>query len=358
MGSYKKLKNYCYFSSLSDLALKELFNKLDIVNIPAGTSIINEDSPADAFYLVKKGEVEVIKKTRWGQSAKISVLGSGEGFGEMALLTCSPRYCTVNAKTDVTLLKLLKSDFEEIVRMDSAFSQIMENRIQDFAEFNQIKTLMPFALLEPEKMIVLINELGERKYAPGENIIEQGEKGNEYFIVKSGLVSVLKENENGEASKVATISAGEGFGEEALIANQSRGATVQAVNETIVWVLSKTHFDRVMRSSFLKEIAYEKVQEDKKDQIYLDIRMKAEFDEEHIPTAINIPLDELRNRFAELDKSAEYYVYCLVGARSATAAFLLNSHGYKARSIKGGILNWPGPVEEGGEGIHTPFKPT
>ena len=123
------LRKYCYFSSLSDSALEAISQKLAKAEFAAGTMIISEGAPSDAFYLLCNGEVEVLKKTKWGQPAKLSVMSRGDGFGEMALLTCSPRCCSVKAKTDVTLLRLDKAVFEEIVRNDSAFAEpvIIEN---------------------------------------------------------------------------------------------------------------------------------------------------------------------------------------------------------------------------------------
>jgi rhodanese-related sulfurtransferase len=232
-------------------------------------------------------------------------------------------------------------------------------RIEGYSYFNQLKTLQPFALLDPEKMDAITDKLVGKKYAPGENIIVQGEKGNMYFIIKSGKVNVLKKMLTDEEEHVATLQEGSGFGEEALINNSPRNATVKAVNETLVWTLLKSDFDSIMTSSYLEEIDPEDVLSKTNEQSnYLDVRMQMEFEEEHIPDAINIPLDELRNRFSELDPSREYYIYCLLGQRSASATFLMNSQGFKAKNIKGGIINWPGPVEEGIAGIHTPFKPT
>jgi CRP-like cAMP-binding protein len=357
--SFKDLKRYCYFSCLSDGALEAVSNKFEVVNLPAGTLIIEEGAPANAFYMVCKGEVEVTKKNQWGQVSTLSVAGHGESFGEMALLTCSPRYCSVTARTDVNLLKLNKTDFEEIVRADSAFAGLMVDRHQSFYRYNDIKTAQPFALLPPEKMIALLDKLTEKRFAANEHIITQGEKGDAYYIIKSGRAKVLKSMMTDEIQHVATLEQGQGFGEEALITNSPRSATVQAIDETAVWMLSKADFDLITKAAFLKEIEPEDVPAGTQGRIrYLDVRMKSEFDEERIPGAINIPLDDLRQRYAELDKAAEYYVYCLLGFRSASAAFLMNSQGFHARSIKGGILNWPGPVEKVNDGVHTPFKPT
>lgn len=357
--SYKDLRQYCYFSCLSDGALEALSQKLEHVDLSAGTHIIKEGAPANAFYLISRGEAEVTKKTLTGKTAVIAVSGRGESFGEMALLTCTPRFCSVTAKTDVTLLKLPKTEFEEIIRADSAFAGAMVNRHQRFYRFNELKMLQPFARLSSEKMSALTGKLKERMFARGQTVISQGEKGDEYFIVRSGRVMVLKKMMSNEPEHVATLGEGQGFGEEALLTDSPRSATVQTIDETILWVISKTDFDSVVKASFLKEIDPQDVLAAAESDIaFLDVRMKMEFDEEHIPGAINLPLDELRMRYDELDRSREYYAYCLLGARSATATFLLNSEGFNTRSIRGGILNWPGPVEKGSDGIHTPFKPT
>jgi CRP-like cAMP-binding protein len=357
--SYKNLRKYYYFAHLSDGALEVISKKLQHVEFHEGTELIKEGSPAEYFYLISKGEVEILKDTKWGQKARINVIGQGKAFGEMALITSSPRYCSVKAKTDVELLKLHKKDFKEIVNTDPVISRMSGKIVDSYLYFDQLKTLQPFALLDPEKMDALTDKLEEKKYEPGENIIIQGETGDTYYIIKSGKAAVLKKMLTDEPEHVATLEAGNGFGEEALITNSKRNATVKAIDKTIVWTLSKSDFDSVMTSSFLEEVDPEDVLSETSEQSnYLDVRMRMEFDEEHIPDAINIPLDELRNRYSELDPSREYYVYCLVGSRSASATFLMNSQGFKAKNIKGGILDWPGPVEEGSEGLHTPFKPT
>jgi CRP-like cAMP-binding protein len=357
MADYKNLKKFCYFSYLSDEALEAISRRLHTIEFPAGAEIIREDRPANAFYLIKEGEVEVYKRTKWGQQARLSVIGHAGSFGEMALLTSSPRCCSVIAKSSVKLLALLKSDFEEIVRLDSAFSVFAKKRARSYSHYNQMKTLQPFALLEPERMAGILEKMRERSYAKGENIVMQGDKGDMYYIIKSGSVAVMKKMFDDEPQKVATLYEGQGFGEEALITGAPRSATVQAEEDTAVWTLSHNDFNQVMKVSFLDEITADDVLK-KNRQNYLDVRMQMEYDEERIPDAVHIPLDELRQRYAELDPAREYYVYCLLGARSAIASFLLNSHGLKAKSIKGGLMNWPGPVEGAAAGVHTAFTPT
>ncbi len=105
----------------------------------------------------------------------------------------------------------------------------MEKKPLNYNEFNKLKTLQTFALLEPEKMLALMEKLVEKKYAAGENIINQGEKGDTYYIIKSGRAIVLKKMGDYAPEQIAVIGDGEGFGEETLISEMPRNATVRAL---------------------------------------------------------------------------------------------------------------------------------
>lgn len=349
------LKLYSYFSHLSDGALDEACNKFEIIELPAGSEIIREGTPADAFYMIKKGEVEVLKKTKWGQEAKITSLRCGEGFGEMALLTCSPRFSSVTAKTDVTLYRLYKKDFGEIVRFDSAISCMMSSKAHTFSEYNKIKTLQPFALLEPEKMFALSDKFIEKTYAFGMDIIKEGEVGNAYYVIKSGKVAVIKKEDGENSEQVTLLGNGEAFGEEALISGKRRSATCRAVEETIVLVLSKSNFEKTMKASFLEIVYPEDITpEDLKNITFIDTRLAPQFEEEHIEGAINIPLEYLRKRYTELDRNSKYYTYCGMESWGMPAAFILKSLGFDVKGIRGGLSAWEGPVFQGKDGIHYP----
>ena len=70
---------------------------------------------------------------------------------------------------------------------------------------------------------------------------------------------------------------------------------------------------------------------------WLDVRYPSEYQYDRLPGAINIPLAEIRNAFAVLDKAREYVVYCQSGRRSAAAAFLLAHRGFKVYLLDGGL---------------------
>jgi len=352
-----QLKQYEYFSCLSDGALDELARKLETVDVSKEIHIIKQGAPPDFFYFVKQGEVEVVKETPSGQRIKISVVSSGQGFGEVAFLTCSHRTCSVVAKTDVTLYRLSKSDFENIVIAESAFKDMLLKKSQGYAEYNKIKTLQPFELLEPDKMYALMEKMTEKTYAPGENIIVQGEKGDNYYIIKEGRIAVLKKKKGEDESKqVVTLGEREAFGEEALIRDDPRNATCQAIEETTVFVLNKKDFNQIVKASYLENIFPEDINIDAylNEYVVIDARIPPEYEEEHIKGAVNIPLEVLRQKYSELDPLKKYITYCTNDSRGMVAAFLLTNHGFNAQCLRGGVSGWLGPVVTGSDGIHLP----
>jgi len=77
------------------------------------------------------------------------------------------------------------------------------------------------------------------------------------------------------------------------------------------------------------------------DYIFLDVRTQEEYDEGHIESAINIPVDKLENRLGELPEDKSIIVYCRSGIRSNNAANILIDNGFtQVYDMSGGILEW------------------
>ena len=68
----------------------------------------------------------------------------------------------------------------------------------------------------------------------------------------------------------------------------------------------------------------------------LDTRTAAEYAGGHIPGAINIPLDELRERLGELERERPVYVNCYSGLRSYLACRILSGSGFRCFNLSGG----------------------
>jgi len=75
------------------------------------------------------------------------------------------------------------------------------------------------------------------------------------------------------------------------------------------------------------------------NEFLLDVRHPEELAVEHVPGAVNIPLDQLRSRLGELPRDREIFVICRSGQRAYYATRVLLQHGFQARNISGGMLS-------------------
>jgi len=83
-----------------------------------------------------------------------------------------------------------------------------------------------------------------------------------------------------------------------------------------------------------------KIKDYQKKCVILDVRSPEEFEEEKVPGAINIPLDDLEKKMKTIKKDKEIILVCLSGLRAKKAAFILEPNGYKVRVLEGGMIEW------------------
>jgi rhodanese-related sulfurtransferase len=84
--------------------------------------------------------------------------------------------------------------------------------------------------------------------------------------------------------------------------------------------------------------------------VLLDVRSPIEFETEHIPNSINVPLSELESRSEELPRQGQLVVICRSGNRAERGAYTLSGKGFQPRVLEGGLLAWRKaglPVNEG-----------
>jgi hypothetical protein len=94
-----------------------------------------------------------------------------------------------------------------------------------------------FAPLPPPRLEELAAGLAERRVAAGETIVTEGEHGDEFFLVEAGRVRVTV-----GGADAGELGPGEGFGEIALLRDVPRTATVQATEDTTLYVLDRAQF--------------------------------------------------------------------------------------------------------------------
>ena len=104
------------FAELPQDTWDELTRAVEHRVVAPRTIIFRQEDPGDSFYIIRSGRVRVYRVDNDGLETDISVLGPGESFGEMALLTGQTRSANVEAIGETRLMVLSKEQFERILR--------------------------------------------------------------------------------------------------------------------------------------------------------------------------------------------------------------------------------------------------
>ena len=97
----------------------------------------------------------------------------------------------------------------------------------------------------------------------------------------------------------------------------------------------------------LRVFYWNEIEHLKSSDLLIDVRRKDEFEAGNIAGAINIPVDELRNRLSEIPKNKTIYIYCEAGLRGYLAQRILRQNGYnKVTNLSGGYYLWKACTSE------------
>ena len=197
-----------------------------------------------------------------------------------------------------------------------------------------------FAQLPPAHIDELLQRFKRFEVKKGQIIIREGAEGDFYYLVEQGRCQVERMI-GGVSMTLAELKSGDTFGEEALVAEAKRNATVTMKTDGMLLRLDKQDFDALLREPLLHRVKMDEArQRVSAGAEFIDVRYPSEYQYDKLPGAINLPLSEIRNAFGVLDTNKEYIIYCQSGRRSSAATFLLAQRGYRVFLLEGGL--WGG----------------
>jgi rhodanese-related sulfurtransferase len=257
------------------------------------------------------------------------------------------RQLPVGAKaiTDVELLWFDENAMDILVTWDQAVHPLALRANGDVSDWRSMSgifdarrlTLGVFANLPAANIESLLTCFKRQAVKRGEVIVCQGEPGDYYYVIERGRALVTREV-GGAHVDLAELDVGDAFGEEALIAETTRNATVTMLSDGELLRLDNADFVRLLREPLLQRIdAQEAERRVAAGAVWLDVRFPAEYRDDGLPGAVNIPLNELRDALPNLAADREYVAYCQTGRRSSAAAFLLSQRGFRACLLDGGL---------------------
>lgn len=211
--------------------------------IPAkDTRVITQGDVGDYFYVVEKGDFDIYVNDAGtmtpglhGMGKKVASIGPGGSFGELALMYNAPRAATVISTTPHNVLWALDRVTFRRILMQGA----LQRRRMYEAFLEEVAILSSLLAYERSK---IADALETSIFEPGEIIIREGDPGDNFYFIESGVAEVHKKAEG----MVRTLSKGDYFGELALLNDAPRAASIRAQTKVKVAFLGKDGFQRLL----------------------------------------------------------------------------------------------------------------
>lgn len=136
---YAELRSIPLFEGLSDEQIGSISISSSIQRFSSGESLVVQGETGDSMFLVKSGKLRVeVSSGTPASRAVVAMLGVGDFFGEMSLLTGEPRSASVIAEGDTEVIRLTKLDFASVISTDTnaveVLSAALEERLRENAE--------------------------------------------------------------------------------------------------------------------------------------------------------------------------------------------------------------------------------
>ena len=118
------LKNIPFFNDLGDSDLNMIAEKVQMEYFPADHIIFKEGDSGEKMYVIKRGQVQVIR-----ENTILAVLKENNFFGEMALVSDEPRNATIKTVTDLEVLTLNQYDFKRLLETNRNMASVVSYEV-------------------------------------------------------------------------------------------------------------------------------------------------------------------------------------------------------------------------------------
>lgn len=234
------------FGALGARELEQLLAAVRVEEVSRGHEIVRQGDPGNEAFVVARGLLDVVRREGADETV-LAQLGPGAIFGEMALMSESPRSASVIALEPAQLLVLARDELERAAEEGPELSTQLSRFCQERMHGNLVRHARVLASLSPEQRTALLGELDTRLFEPGELLIERDAEAPSIFLIASGAVSISVP-EGDERLVLATLGPGEVVGEMSLILRRPASADVSALYPTLTYELTRAKLSQLMRS--------------------------------------------------------------------------------------------------------------
>jgi len=334
-----QLKALSPLDGLKGENLKALARKTFVEEVAGGRYIFKKGDTEKRSIYILSGEVELRD-----DDDVIAIIHGGAKEARSPIAPVIPRRVSARARSKVEFISVDSDLVDVMLTWDQTGSyEVGELRGQAMPEAGDWMTTLlqtkAFHRIPAANIQAIFMRMEQVNLKAGDPVIKQGDEGDYFYVVTDGRCVVTRETPlNRDGIKLAELVVGDTFGEEALISEARRNATVTMLTDGSVTRLGKDDFQTLMNEPMLHWVDFDEATDIIADGgKWLDVRLPSEFENFHQPDAINIPLYFVRLKLKTLDTDTRYVVCCDTGRRSSAAAYILSERGFEASVLRGGL---------------------
>jgi CRP-like cAMP-binding protein len=334
------LRKFSPLDGMKKENLLALARKVGISQLPASRLLFKEGDRDKFTYWLISGLIEL----REGENT-VAMIRGGTPEARNALSPKLPRKLTARAVDPIEYLAVDSELLDMMITWDQTGTyEVAELQAQFTGSGGDdwMTTLLQtqaFHRIPPANIQAIFLRMQRMNCRAGEIIIQQGAEGDYFYAIVNGKCLVTRETPlNRDGLKLAELTIGDTFGEEALISEAKRNATVTMITDGVLMRLNKKDFRELMNEPLVQWVSYPQAREIiARGGRWLDVRLPSEHQNLAIEDSLNVPLYFIRLKISTLERSRPYVVYCDTGRRSSAAAFILVERGFDAYVLTGGL---------------------
>ncbi len=315
MVNEEVLRQFLPFNALDGQFLSQAAERLEIKTAKKGTLIFKRGKILTESFFLLEGQVDLINNEFGAEK----VLGGSER-ARSALNQESPSTVSAIAKSPVTYFTLETESLDKLLA-DMQSAQV--GKVDWMSCMLQSPLFFRIPLSQLQELFKKFESVPVKK---DERVIREGAKGDYFYVLAAG--SAVISDRSGSVN--LPLKPGQYFGEEALISDSPRNASVTMTTPGLLKRLSAEDFSVLLKQPVLQYTDMAGLMKSRKSVKILDVRLPLEYRACHIPGSINIPLSRLRRAVPELSVNMIYAVWGEAGTRADTAAYLLCQAGFDA----------------------------
>jgi len=333
------LKSFSPLNGLKRDNLAALSRKVQLRELSPGQVLFKEGDTEKRTFYIASGILELLD-----QGKIVDTIEGGSEVARNPVAPVFPRRVSARARDRVQFISI-DSDLLDVMLTWDQTGTYEVSELQGKSDtggedwMTMLLQTKAFHKIPPANIQAIFMRMQQINYKTGDVILKQGAEGDYFYVLTRGQAVVTRETPlSKEGIKLAELQVGDTFGEEALISDAKRNATVTMTAEGSVMRLGKDDFKTLLNEPMLDWLSHEEAEKIVANGgKWLDVRLPSEFDNQHMDGAINIPLYFIRLKINTLEQDMKYVVCCDTGRRSSAGAYILNERGYQAYVLRGGI---------------------